>query len=325
MAGPIARFLKGDHARLDALLASALARPEAVDLEAFGAFRAGLLRHIAVEEKILLPAAREARGGEPLPLARRLRIDHGAITSLLVPTPTPAIAAELRSILGPHDAAEEEPGGLYETCDALLAPSAAELVARMEAYPQVKLNRYQDGPTVHRTAESALAASARQFERKPPFQEGGAMPLTLEEIVGAYEAGAATHRNGKPLAEGARALWAAAQAPGDRWLGTALLRDAARRQWGVDVRRDGRGRYLQLRPIGIDIERFRASADGYKPAEWLPVAPLHWTAFALFAGGAHGGEGHAEDEELFVQVRRLLDRMVRDAQHQGLVFDEDED
>jgi len=28
---------------------------------------------------------------------------------------------------------------------------------------------------------------------------------------------------------------------------------------------------------------------------------------------------------LAVQVRRLLDRMVREAQHQGLVFDEDED
>jgi hypothetical protein len=39
----------------------------------------------------------------------------------------------------------------------------------MEAYPPVKVNRYQDGPNVHRTAASALAASARQFDRKPPF------------------------------------------------------------------------------------------------------------------------------------------------------------
>ncbi|HET9552399.1 MAG TPA: hemerythrin domain-containing protein [Anaeromyxobacteraceae bacterium] len=169
MAGPIARYLTDDHARLDGLLARALAAPEGVDLEAFGAFRSGLLRHIAIEEKLLLPAVREARGGEPHPLARRLRIDHGAITSLLVPTPTPALAAEIRSILGPHDVVEEEPGGLYESCDTLLAAGAAGLVARMEAYPPVKVNRYQDGPTVHRTAASALAASARQFDRKPPF------------------------------------------------------------------------------------------------------------------------------------------------------------
>ena len=169
MPGPITRFLTEDHDRLDALLRRALERPGAVEREPFDSFRAGLLRHIAIEEKILLPAAREARGGEPHPLARRLRIDHGAITSLLVPTPTPEIAAEIRSILGPHDVAEEEPGGLYETCDALLAGRAEDLVARMEAYPPVKVNRYQDGPNVHRTAASALAASARQFERKPRF------------------------------------------------------------------------------------------------------------------------------------------------------------
>jgi len=167
--GPITRYLTDDHDRLDALLRSALARPGEVAREPFDAFRAGLLRHIGIEEKILLPAAREARGGAPLPLARRLRVDHGAITSLLVPTPTPAIAAELRSILEPHNLVEEEPGGLYEACDTLLAGRAAELVARMEAYPAVKVARYQDGPAVHRTAAAALAASARQFDRKPPF------------------------------------------------------------------------------------------------------------------------------------------------------------
>ncbi len=168
-AGPITDYLTGDHDRLDALLTRALARAGEVDLEPFGAFRAGLLRHIGMEEKILLPAAREARGGDPLPLARRLRVDHGAITSLLVPTPTPEIAAELRSILGPHNVVEEEPGGLYEACDLLLAARAVELLARMKAYPPVKVNRFLAGPTVHRTGASALAASARQFDRSPPF------------------------------------------------------------------------------------------------------------------------------------------------------------
>jgi hypothetical protein len=167
--GPINRYLADDHDRLDGLLRAALARPGEVDRAPFDAFRGGLLRHIGLEEKILLPAARQARGGEPLPLARRLRIDHGAITSLLVPTPTPAIAAELRCILAPHNLVEEQPGGLYEACDTLLADRAAELLARLEAYPPVRLNRYQDGPNVHRTAAAALEASARQFDRKPPF------------------------------------------------------------------------------------------------------------------------------------------------------------
>jgi hypothetical protein len=166
--GPIAQFLTDDHDRLDGLLRQALARAGEIDREPFDAFRAGLLRHIALEEKILLPAARTAGRGGPLPIARRLRIDHGAITSLLVPTPTPEIAAELRSILEPHNVAEEEPGGLYEACDALLGDQAEALLARMRAYPEVKLARYRDGPTVHRTAASALASSARQFDRVKP-------------------------------------------------------------------------------------------------------------------------------------------------------------
>jgi hypothetical protein len=38
----------------------------------------------------------------------------------------------------------------------------------MRAYPVVKVARYQDGPSVHRTAASALASSARQFDRQRP-------------------------------------------------------------------------------------------------------------------------------------------------------------
>jgi hypothetical protein len=168
MAGPITRFLTDDHDRLDALLRRALAPAGQVDRPPFDAFRAGLLRHIALEEKIRLPAARTARGGEPLPIARRLRVEHGAITSLLVPTPAPEIAAELRSILEPHNVAEEEPGGLYQACDLLLAGQAEALLARMRAYPEVKVARYQDGPSAHRTAAAALASSARQFDRVKP-------------------------------------------------------------------------------------------------------------------------------------------------------------
>jgi len=151
------------------------------------------------------------------------------------------------------------------------------------------------------------------------------MPLSLEEIVADYQAGATSHQNGKRLADGARARWDAVQAQAAGQLGTVLLRDSARRQWGVDVRRDGRGRYLQLRPIGIDIERFRASADGHLPQEWLPIAPLEGSAFALHAAAARAAGETVADEELITQVRQLLDRMVREAQHRGLAFDEDED
>lgn len=155
--GPIARFLADDHARLGALFATAFATPGGVDRDAFDAFRAGLLRHVALEEKILFPAAREARGGEPLREAARIRVDHGAIAALLVPPPTAALAAELRIILDPHERLEEEPGGVYEQCESLLASRAAELVQRMRAYPPVKVAAYFEGPRVLRTAADALA------------------------------------------------------------------------------------------------------------------------------------------------------------------------
>ena len=165
MPGPIFQFLTEDHERLDALLTRALARPGEIDLVAYGAFREGLLRHIALEEKILLPAMTAARGGEPVPQARRLRVDHGAIAALLVPTPTPELAGEILRILLPHNVVEEGAGGVYEACDALLATDGIALVERMRAYPPVKVARYHDGPRACRTAEEALRVSALQSER----------------------------------------------------------------------------------------------------------------------------------------------------------------
>ena len=162
----IATFLADDHASLDALLARAVRAVGAVDLEAYGEFRARLLRHIAIEEKILFPAIKEARSGEPHPDWKRLRIDHGAITSLLVPPPTPALVRELRSILEPHNAVEEGPGALYDSADALLARDAAMLVERMRQYPPVKVAPYRDGSRVLRRAEDALRVSAMQFGSK---------------------------------------------------------------------------------------------------------------------------------------------------------------
>jgi hypothetical protein len=165
-AGPITAWLAEDHLRLDALLAEAIATPGVLHRPPFDLFRAGLLRHIAIEEKILLPAAREARGGEPLPEARRLRIDHGALAALLVPPPTPELVGELRTILEPHNVVEEGPGGVYAACEALLAPRAEELVARILAYPPVKVAPYFDGPRVVRTAAEALAISGLTAARR---------------------------------------------------------------------------------------------------------------------------------------------------------------
>jgi hypothetical protein len=167
MTGPIFQHLARDHARLDSLLVEALRALGHVDPTAFGAFREGLLRHIALEEKLLIPALTAARGGEPLPFARRLRVDHGALAALLVPTPSPSTPDELRKILVPHNALEEGPGGLYEECAVRLSASEQDLLLeRMRAYPPVRVARYHDGPRVCRTAEEALRVSGQQTEAR---------------------------------------------------------------------------------------------------------------------------------------------------------------
>ena len=150
------------------------------------------------------------------------------------------------------------------------------------------------------------------------------MPMTLKKTLESYAQGLEAHPSGKQLAPDARRIWETAHDTGTARIGSLTMKDSARRTWGVDVRRDARGRYLQFRPIGIDIERFRASAEGHLPSEWLPVDPDEWTAFALLTV-AERLAGPVEDEELSTHVRHLLDRMVREAQHRGLAFDEDED
>ncbi len=163
-AGPIVKLLEADHLVLDALLRAAVEQPGKIDRRAYDDFRENLLRHIAVEEKILLLAAQEANG-RPIPEARQLRVEHGALAALLVPTPTPEIAEEIRKILGPHNALEED-FGVYRRCEALLGDRVEEIARRIRQYPRVKVARYNDGPRVCRTAEDALRISAMQSERR---------------------------------------------------------------------------------------------------------------------------------------------------------------
>jgi hypothetical protein len=164
MRGPLHRFFSADHRRLDALLRRSIADPGRVNLAPFGEFRAGILRHIAMEEKFLFVAARAARGGRPLDLAARLRVDHGAIAALLVPTPTPAIVAALLSVLVPHNRREEEAGGVYDACDEALGPAeAARLAEELQAFPEPPLKPYNDGPEVTKHIEENLALARGQW------------------------------------------------------------------------------------------------------------------------------------------------------------------
>jgi hypothetical protein len=157
----IRELLEADHRRLEALLVQAMAPADRIDEPSYQELRSGLLRHIGIEEKILFARARK-RLGAPLRLAKRLRIEHGAIASLLVPTPDHALLRELEDLLARHDALEEGDAGVYAECGALLEDEKTSILEEIRNFPAPKLNRHYDGPNVYRTAREALAASARQ-------------------------------------------------------------------------------------------------------------------------------------------------------------------
>ena len=167
-AGVLTEFLVEDHRRLDGLLQAAVAHPGTVDDRAYAQFRAGLLRHIGMEEKILLPAVQRQRGGEPLPLAARLRLDHGALAALLMPTPTAAILTTIQGILVEHNVLEEGAAGLYETCDALAGPETEPILAALRAAPEVKVMAYNDNPAVMNAVRRALERAGHYLRDEKP-------------------------------------------------------------------------------------------------------------------------------------------------------------
>jgi hypothetical protein len=164
VTGIIHRYLADDHDRLDALLERAISDPKNIDTSAYTQFRSGLLKHIGMEEKILLPAAKRIRGGEPLPLAAKLRLDHGALVALLVPTPTARVVAAIRAILKFHNPIEEDPGGTYDQCEELAGAGADQILRQLQEAPEVRVLPHVDSPFVIEAARRALARAGYELD-----------------------------------------------------------------------------------------------------------------------------------------------------------------
>jgi hemerythrin superfamily protein len=163
VAGPIGRWLSDDHARLEHLLDQATKDPNQLDADIYAEFRKGLLRHIGMEEKILLPAAHRVRDGEPLPVAAQLRLDHAAIAALLVPTPTPTIVAALRAILARHNGLEEGAEGVYTRCERLAGNDAEALLDELRATPEEPVAPHDDGPRIMSATRRALSRAGYEL------------------------------------------------------------------------------------------------------------------------------------------------------------------
>jgi len=139
----ITDYLVADHGRLRALLGQAMGGAE-LEVDAYEGFRAGLLRHIAIEEKLLFPAAKAARGAALAQMAA-IRAAHAEIAALLAIHPTPERCARLQALLGAHDAVEEGEGGAYADCEQALGPDASvALGGRARAFAAVRVAKYRD-------------------------------------------------------------------------------------------------------------------------------------------------------------------------------------
>jgi len=154
-------YLTSDHRRLEELFASAL-RDGDIDMPLYDEFRIGLLRHIGIEESIVLPLVRE-RGGRFFG-ERQLRLEHGAIAALLVPPPTPELTRALGALLQKHNLLEETDRTLYDILDGC-AEEHAQLVERFAQQAPPPLSRFINNPDAYEPARRALARAGYDFDR----------------------------------------------------------------------------------------------------------------------------------------------------------------
>ena len=154
MSAELHTFLSADHERLDVLLATCL---RTGDSDAYDAFRRGLLRHIAIEERVLFPLLRAQRGVTPL--EEQLHRDHAALAALLVPPPTGAELHQIASILLAHNPLEEESGGLYDMIETVAAEQLAPLMESVHAIPAVRVMPNADSVIVRSSIEQLVRAA----------------------------------------------------------------------------------------------------------------------------------------------------------------------
>jgi hypothetical protein len=158
-------FLSHQHARLDTLLEESL-RDGVVNAVAYDEFRRLLLRHIAIEEKVLFREVRR-RVGTLNALEAQLRKDHAAIGGLMVLPPTAAVILRVRALLAEHNPLEELDGGFYTSIEALVGTDAEALLAEAQAIPPAKVADYFESPRVHQWVDLLVREAAEQRYRIP--------------------------------------------------------------------------------------------------------------------------------------------------------------
>jgi hypothetical protein len=163
MHGPLYKIFAEDHKKLDGLLRIVNIRPNEYDMNAYGNFRSGLLKHIKMEETILFPALEKSKSGVYTERLAKLRLDHGALTALMVPSLAPAILKAIRFILAGHNQLEEEPKGLYDLCDDFIQ-NLDEVLHKIEQTTEVPVLPYKTEPSIFNATRRALKRAGYNYD-----------------------------------------------------------------------------------------------------------------------------------------------------------------
>ena len=164
MNKPLHQFFTEDHHRIDQILQKAIAHPEKIDMDYYYQFRTQLLRHIKMEEKTLFPAAKLVNLEVMQKLIPRYRLEHGALTALMVPPPDMDLIKVIRYVLEKHDIAEEEPGGLYDVCEALTQGQTQELLTQLATIEEVPVHPPNPAPIALASARRALLRAGYDYD-----------------------------------------------------------------------------------------------------------------------------------------------------------------
>lgn len=156
-------YLTADHRHLEELLNEAT-QNGVIDMETYDQFRAGLLRHISIEEHIVLPLVRE-RAEKGFFGLQQIRLEHGAIAALLVPPPDTEVIAVLRALLDKHNLLEETEDTLYDVLDHCARTDQPELLSRLEQHPTVPLSSHINNPKGLEHAHRAIERAGYTWEK----------------------------------------------------------------------------------------------------------------------------------------------------------------
>ena len=163
--GLVASYFTEDHRRLEALLNRAVTDAGEINNEVYSRFRSGLLKHIGMEEKILLPAVKRLQDGTPYNFADTLRLEHGAFAALLVPPVSSKIAAIFHVMMIHHNELEEGKDGLYAACEQLIGNSVQKFMTRVHSFPDVPVMPHVQNPNVLEVTRRAVARAGYDFDK----------------------------------------------------------------------------------------------------------------------------------------------------------------